>query len=176
VAVFFHFPIFVSDFKAELMKRFFLVIFLSGITLVSYCQNLDKASNEKEVTRSIFDEALVNGKSYEWLRDLCQNIGGRLSGSPQAEQAVKWAHQIMDTLGLDSVFLQEVWVPHWERGEKEVGKLYLNGESWDVSICALGGSVSTPDGGIKANVIEVKGVEELKQLGKEKITGKNRVF
>jgi len=46
------------------------------------------------------------------------------------------------------------------------------GVTTNMNICALGGSVETPTGGLKANVIEVMGIEELKTLGKDKIEGK----
>jgi len=34
--------------------------------------------------------SLLNGKSYEWLDHLSNQIGGRLSGSFNAEQAVEY--------------------------------------------------------------------------------------
>jgi len=46
------------------------------------------------------------------------------------------------------------------------------GETTNVNICALGGSVATPALGVKANIIEVHSLEELKTLGREKIEGK----
>ena len=60
----------------------------------------------------------MNGKAYNWLRELTGNIGGRLSGSPQAAKAVLWAKEKMIEAGADTVYLQEVWVPHWVRGQK----------------------------------------------------------
>ena len=62
--------------------------------------------------KSFFDTALTEGKSYEWLRDLTSNIGGRLSGSPEAQMAVEWGEALMKEVGLDSVWLQPVMVPH----------------------------------------------------------------
>ena len=41
-----------------------------------------------------------------------------------------------------------------------------------MNICALGGSIATPSVGIRANVIEVKHIDDLAKLGKEKIKGK----
>ena len=49
-------------------------------------------SNQEKVDatniKQFFDAALTDGKSYEWLRDLTSNVGGRLSGSPEAQKAV----------------------------------------------------------------------------------------
>ncbi|MEM9023978.1 MAG: M20/M25/M40 family metallo-hydrolase, partial [Bacteroidota bacterium] len=129
---------------------------------------------EKQMIRNIFDEALVNGQSYQLLDYLANSIGGRLSGSPEAAMAVEWSHQVMDTLGFDTVYRQPVMVPHWVRGKAESARI-VNSNSMgtvEVPISALGGSIATPAGGLTANVIEVKSFEELATLGREKIEGK----
>lgn len=129
--------------------------------------------------KGLFNTALTEGKSYEWLRDLTTNIGGRLSGSKEAEQAVIWGEKIMQEVGLDSVWLQPVMVPHWVRGAKEVANYSFNGNQIQVPICALGFSIATPKEGISAEVIEVKSLEEAEALGtkaKGKIVFYNGAF
>jgi len=117
--------------------------------------------------------ALTDGKAYDWLDHLSNEIGGRLSGSLEAEKAVQYTKEVMQEIGLDSVWLQPVMVPKWTRGVPEYSYIETApGISSVVNVCALGGSVSTPDGGLKAEVIEVKGIEELEVLGKEAIEGK----
>ncbi len=125
--------------------------------------------NDSLMIKKIFDETMSNGKCYEWLDHLANNIGGRLAGSEGAEQAVKYTKELMDGLGLDSVFLQELMVPHWVRGEKEYAEIVGLKE---VPICALGGSIGTEIEGITAQVIEVKSFDELASIGIEKIRGK----
>lgn len=123
--------------------------------------------------RRLFDLALTQSSTYENLRELCQGIGPRLSGSAGAEQAVQWAEQKMRTLGADSVWLQPVMVPHWVRGNTEQGQLHRPGKPVEnLPICALGGSVGTPKGGIRAGVVEVFRLTDLAKLGREKIAGK----
>ena len=64
-------------------------------------------------------------------------------------------------------------VPKWVRGTPEFAYIETApGLTTNVPICALGGSVATPLGGTKANVVEVKGLEELKTLGEANIKGK----
>lgn len=122
--------------------------------------------------RKIFDEALVNGHSYQNLEHLCKQIGPRLSGSPGAAKAVNWSKSLMEKYGFDRVYLQEVWVPHWVRGEKESARIIIGKESINVPIAALGGSIATPKAGIKAPVIEVQSIEELEELGELHVKGK----
>lgn len=166
---------------------FFCAIIISIVACQSKNNNKSKASKiatkeeklDSTHIKQFFDSALTEGKSYEWLRDLTQNIGGRLSGSPEAEKAVKWGETLMKEVGLDSVWLQPVMVPHWIRGEKEKAYYTVNGTNQNVAICALGFSIATPEEGITAEVIEVKSLEEAESLG-DKMKGKivffNRPF
>ena len=131
------------------------------------------AQTDTETIKKIYDTSLSNGKSYEWLDYLSNQIGGRLSGSLNAERAVKWTKEELDKLGLDKVWLQPVMVPKWVRGNPEIAYIETKpGKTINVNLCALGGSVATNPLGVKANLIEVHSIEELETLGKEKIEGK----
>lgn len=130
-------------------------------------------SNDQEQIKKLYDAALTQGKGYDWLNYLSNQIGGRLSGSIQAQQAVNYTKSQLDSLGLDKVWLQPVMVPKWVRGTPEFAYFETTpGVTTNMAICALGGSVATPPKGIKANIIEVGGIEELATLGKDKIQGK----
>ena len=64
-------------------------------------------------------------------------------------------------------------VPKWVRGTFEYANIESSpGNTINVNICALGGSIATPSIGIRANVVEVKHLDDLAKLGKEKIKGK----
>jgi hypothetical protein len=78
----------------------------------------------------------------------------------------------MEQQGFDRVFLQEVMVPHWVRGAKEVAYIQNGKQKTNVPIAALGGSVATAAKGVQAQVIEVKSFPELRALGVEKVKGK----
>jgi len=132
------------------------------------------AQTEDEIQlRNIYDAALTQGKSYDWLNHLSNRIGGRLSGSIQAQQAVDYTKAELDGLGLDQVWLQPVMVPKWVRGTPEFAYFETDpGITTNVPITALGGSVATPTNGLKAKVIEVQSIEELDVLGADKIAGK----
>ena len=146
-----------------------LLVTLFFTTLV-YGQN---KVQDAEMLRKIYDQALTNGMAYEWLDDLSNDIGGRLSGSLEAERAVQYTKEVMESIGLDSVWLQPVMVPKWTRGMPEYSYIETApGITNLVNVCALGGSVATPDGGLKAEVVEVAGIEELADLGRDNIEGK----
>ena len=148
------------------MKKYIIIlIFFSSLNLNS--------QDDKEIIKRIFDNSMSKSISYELLDHLSNEIGGRLSGSLNAERAVKWGKNELVKRGFDKVWLQEVMVPKWVRGPKEFALIETQpGTTFNVDVCALGGSVATPSVGIKAQVVEVKSFDELKELGKDKIDGK----
>ena len=155
------------------MKNSIYVFILAVFCFTSVGLHAQESAADEQMLRNIYDMALTDGKAYDWLDHLSNEIGGRLSGSLEAEKAVQYTKEVMQEIGLDSVWLQPVMVPKWTRGVPEYSYIETApGISSVVNVCALGGSVSTPDGGLKAEVIEVKGIEELEVLGKEAIEGK----
>ena len=149
------------------MLRIFFFLFLS------VALHAQPNPSDKEQLKTFFDTSLLNGQAYEWLDYLTNRIGSRLSGSLGAERAVAWTKAALDALGLDRVYLQPVKVPKWVRGSKEFALIETApGVTFNVPITALGGSVATPSVGLKAFVVEVQGIEELKALGREQIEGK----
>ncbi len=144
------------------MRKIFLITLFISIQTIGFGQKEDSLQ-----IRSMFDAALVNGHAYENLRSLCKDVGARLSGSPEADKAVEWAQNLLNSYDFDSVWLMPVTVPHWVRGDIEragYGDVKM-------SIKTLGGSVSS-NGKIEAEVVEVMNFEELEELGKENIEGK----
>jgi Zn-dependent M28 family amino/carboxypeptidase len=157
------------NFKIETMRTYFSVI-----TILIAC-SLSAQTNDSAVMRKIYDHYLTESKSYKNLEYLATKIGGRLSGSKKAEEAVYWAKKALYDAGADTVYLQPCMVPHWERGKIE--KCELNSTKLKISkkslaITTLGSSVSTPVAGLKAKVISVSSFDELEKLGEANIKGK----
>lgn len=135
----------------------FRILFFTFFSFQVVAQPSDSA-----FIRSVYNEALSNGEAYENLRSLCKDIGARLSGSAEAAMAVEWSKQKMESYGFDSVYLQPIMVPHWERGTKEAGWIRTKkGNLIKVNILALGGSVST-NGVLEGEVIVFNHLDELK--------------
>ncbi len=148
------------------------MLFLLGLML---SLRISAASPDSVQIRQIYSDILRHGRCYGWLDTLCNQIGGRVSGSTQAEQAVAWGKQVMESLKPDRVYLQECMVPHWVRGPKGSEKCIMisrSAKKRDLRITALGGSIGTKGKAIRAGVIEVKTFEELAALVKGKVSGK----
>ena len=140
----------------------FFVLISSGIV----AQNSDS-----NFIRLIYNQALSKGKAYEDLRSLCKDVGARLSGSSEAAMAVQWGKERLELNGFENVYLQEVKVPHWERGTKESGWINSKDGLRKINILALGGSIGT-NGLLEAEVVEFKSLVELQKASKSKVEGK----
>ncbi|MFL2998975.1 MAG: M28 family peptidase [Cytophagales bacterium] len=153
------------------MKNF--IIILLSFCLIS-CKNESIPFDQEtsDVITTFYGDALEFKESYELLRGLSKDVGQRLSGSEGAKKAVLWSKEVMENYGFDTVYLQEVMVPHWERGELEEAYFYNGKNKINLSILGAGGTVSTPKEGITAEVVEVSSLDEVDELGRENIEGK----
>lgn len=148
-----------------------LVAFIAAVSLSFSAY----AQSDSVVMSGFFKTALTQNKAYADLHDLCKKVGPRLSGSDGAAKAVVLAQQLLKNAGADTVWLQDVVVPHWIRGGKEEAFLKPASGSKTISpvrVCALGGSIATPQDGITAEVVEVHGLGELSKMNPAAIGGK----
>jgi carboxypeptidase Q len=124
-------------------------------------------------------EGMGHPQAFGLLKELTKGIGHRLSGSPEAAKAVVWGERRMRELGFQNVHLVPCKVPHWVRGKAEKATLLSGARHESLAVCALGGSIATPKGGIEAPVIAVNSLAEATALGdraKGKIVFFNRRF
>lgn len=150
-------------------KSLLLLIAIAGSSLYM------SAQSDSAVLSSFFKTALTQNKAYADLHDICKKVGPRLSGSDNAAKAVVLAQQLVKNAGADTVWLQDVMVPHWIRGGKEEAFYKPTTGSktiLPVSVCALGGSIPTSVAGITAEVVEVHGLGELSKMDPAAIRGK----
>ncbi len=120
----------------------------------------------------LFRSALTSRVAYENLRFLCKHTAGRICGSPQAAAAVEYTRQLMLDLKLDTVYLQDVMVPRWIRGEEFTSVQSSRLGYRELHTCALGMSPGTPEEGITGKVIEVKSLDELRRLDPDRVRGR----
>ena len=153
------------------MKRFIILI-IGFITLLLSCKQKASSTSDQEIFQKIFNEALSNNEAYQNLKYLTSNFPKRLACYPQGIEAAKWTKQIMEGMKLDTVFLQEIQVMNWKRGNIETAKIKNNKNKIPVNVCALGRGIATGDSGIEAKVVEVNGIDELKALSKNQVRGK----
>lgn len=104
---------------------------------------------------------LIMGESplEENLRRLTDEIGGRITGSPQMAQAVDWAMGAFRAANVDA-HTEKYMLPNaWSEGDTRLE--VLGPVSFPVSLVSLGLSPSTPPDGIEAPLVYIEeGSEE----------------
>lgn len=153
----------------------FCLFIAAGSLPASFPQETGKVLAEKELLLAMENfkkTGLAEEKAHDYLKILTA-VGGRLTGSPQAEEAVKRMTMLMKELGFDRVWTEPVTVNRWVRGEKEIGLIKSKKYgSHRINVAALGNSVATPKAGLEAGVVEVRSFSELDKLGEKGLKGK----
>jgi carboxypeptidase Q len=145
--------------------------FILPALILLFCHGAEAQNHDSAQVKRIYDYFLTRSSTYANLEHLATRIGGRLSGSPQAAQAVEWARQAMKAAGADTVYLQPCMVPQWVRGEKEKCTLQTGGRTVYLACTSLGSSAGTGPKGLTAQVVEVRSFAHLDSIG-EAVKGK----
>ena len=152
--------------------KFFLPFIMAVAISSTAISQGETYQKDSVMLRKIYSEALGNGHCYEDLHSLCKDVGSRLSGSVGAEKAVEWGFHKLLSYNFDTVYKQEVMVPHWERGTKERGYYKTsNNKIQEVNLLAIGGSVST-QGIMEGEIIMFKTREALQNATQKEVEGK----
>ncbi len=129
----------------------------------------------EETAARVIGGAQTDPVMFARLQALTDVVGPRLTGSPGAARAVWWALRELKADGLEAR-LEAVQVPHWVRGvERGVALAQSGGIEHPLHLTALGFSAGTPDGGLTAEIIEARSLEEVAALG-EKAKGRIVLF
>ncbi|XP_012867899.1 PREDICTED: carboxypeptidase Q [Dipodomys ordii] len=172
--------------KFLLFTLFGIVQFLSLASGKSIPKNKFSHKSLKEMKEEIAGyedvaESLINlavygkakNRSYERLSYFIDTVGPRLSGSKNLDRAIEIMYKNLQQNGLDSVHLEPVKIPHWERGEESA--VMLVPRLHKMAILGLGSSIGTPPEGITAEVLVVTSFDELQRRSPE-AKGKIVVF
>ena len=130
--------------------------------------------NQDSITiKKMSDEIMTNGKAYDLLRQLTKQIGGRLAGSPQQQNAAIWGQRNMAAFAPDKVFMQPCKTPNWQRGGKDFASVVrVNGKAMNrpLAALALGNSLGS-NGVVEAELLTVADFDELEKR-KAEVKGK----
>lgn len=142
-----------------------LILLVLALTPPSASAQTDVAVAYRAPADRLIDAALADSAAFDRLTVLVDRFGHRLSGSESLERALDWILAQMRADGLEHVRGEPVMVPHWVRGEESARLVEPRPRS--LPMLGLGGSVSTPVGGILAEVLVVGSFDELARRANE---------
>ena len=103
---------------------------------------------------AIAGHGMMSNEAYNDLEELSDYIGGRVTGSPQAGQAVQWGLSKMRAIGLENVHAEKWQISRgWTRGAAEAqltGPIHRR-----LAVDSMGWVGSTKQGGEEADVVAV---------------------
>lgn len=106
-----------------------------------------------EAASKILPQVMGPSPLEENLRRLTDEVGGRVTGSPQMTKAVDWAVAAFRVEGVD-VHTEKYTLPlTWSEGETRLE--LLEPVKFPIRLVAEGWSPATPAGGIDANLIDI---------------------
>ncbi len=112
---------------------------------------------------AISGAGMMENDDYEWLEELSDDIGARVTGSPEAAQAVAWGVEKMKSIGLENVHT-EAWqlFRGWTRISADAELIAPIHRK--LMIDAMGWVGSTPEGGVDADVVAVNGFQLAEEM------------
>lgn len=114
--------------------------------------------------------ALASDLAYEITEGLTTEIGPRLAGSAAEQRAIAWAERRARALRFDAVRVEPFTIPFWEQVSARVS--VVGGSAQPLTAVALGGSGSTPAGGLEGEIIRFTSVDALRAATPAQIAGK----
>ncbi|HVS88031.1 MAG TPA: M28 family peptidase [Candidatus Acidoferrum sp.] len=150
---------------------------LAGATRVSSAEEKPVAKGPDEdgtkpALVKIAGEGEMNSHAFQYLTELSDEVGARVTGTPAAQKAIDWGAAKMRTIGLENVHTEkwQMW-RGWTRGTAEAE--LLSPTRRKLSVDAMGWTGSTPAGGAEGDLVTVNLFsldEEIKNT--ERLAGK----
>ena len=141
--------------------------------LVSAAQAQDVAQIPETVRQTVdelIQQGLDDSVGYAFVRDLTTEVGPRLAGSDAEERARVWATRELAELGFANIRTEPFDIPFWSRRIDEAS--IVSPAPQALVITALGGSTSTPPGGVEAEVVRFESLNELRSASSDIVAGK----
>ena len=144
-----------------------------GLGSVVLADDRPKGPNEdgtKPALTRIAGEGMMNSHAFEYLSELSDDIGARVTGSPAEHKAEEWSAAKMKAIGLENVHLEKytIW-KGWTRGIADAELLTPTRHKLHVD--AMGWTGSTIAGGAEGDVTAINLFdldEEIKNAGRLK--------
>jgi hypothetical protein len=128
------------------------IIFL---IIISFEVAFTQQDTMQQLSAHITGSILVNGHSLNYLQDLTDGFGGRISGSSSYQRAAEWAAEQFRTAGIKDVRFELYSLPNgWERISAHARMITPLDRPLQVQ--SYGWALSTPKEGVKAEVIYMR--------------------
>ena len=142
------------------MKRIHVVVLMLCV-LLTQAVPAQQTSELQQTSGRLAGSILVGGRSMNYVEELTDKFGARLTGSAAYDRAAEWAAAQFRAAGIKSVRLEPFAVDHgWERGPAR-GRM-ISPLNRPLHIESLGWTVSTPPAAVRGEVIWISDISSEK--------------
>jgi carboxypeptidase Q len=108
----------------------------------------------KPALAKIAGEGMMNSHAFQYLTELSDNVGARVTGTAEAQKAVDWGIAKMRGIGLENVHAEkwQLW-RGWKRGTADAE--LLSPIRHKLHVDAMGWTGSTPASGVEGEIVPV---------------------
>ena len=111
----------------------------------------DEDGTKPALTR-IAGEGMMNSHAFQYLTELSDNVGARVTGTTEAQKAIDWGVAKMRGIGLENVHAEkwQLW-RGWKRSTADAE--LLSPIRHKLHVDAMGWTSSTPAGGVEGEIV-----------------------
>ncbi len=128
------------------------------------------SAKDRAAVDRLIEKALADERAYEIVESLTTEVGPRLGGSEAEARARAWGVAKMKALGFKNVRIETFEMPAWSRISECAAIVAPFPQA--LRATALGNSVSTPEGGVTAEVVRFESLAELQAASASGVAGK----
>ena len=128
------------------------------------------SKDQKKTVNELIERGLNDDTAFTVLESLTTEVGPRLGGTPAEERARLWGVEKLKSLGFENVRVEHFDMPVWTRVHENVEIVAPFAQS--LTATALGGSVSTPEGGLTGEVVRFATMSDLARAPMTGLEGK----
>lgn len=127
------------------------------------------AAQQRNVDR-LREAALQSDLAWEIVESLVTEVGPRLAGSPEEARARVWAEAMLRENRFTNVRTDDFTIPFWHARRQEA--FIVSPTRQYMVTAALGGSPSTPQGGLEAEVVRFADMAALEAAPNSAVAGR----
>ncbi len=129
-----------------------------------------RAAQQRTIAR-LQAAALASDHAYQIVESLVTEVGPRLAASEAEARARDWAVAMLRGNGFANVRIEPFTIPYWD-ATREEAFIVAPGVARPMVAVALGGSPSTPAGGLEAQVVAFPNLAALEAAPNTEVAGR----
>jgi Iap family predicted aminopeptidase len=156
--------------QSKYTSSLLIALILAGLT----------SSYKRDKLTATFQQINTNvetsGKAYSTLREATENIGHRLTGSPNGKQSEEFAHKLLTNYGYRNTQFVPFEVEAWSRSKVSLSIVPENSDNFhELEVVALAHSPVSSH--VKANIVDcIDGLDSDFEKVKSEVKGKIALF